>query len=158
MPMNQRKVETRRHLQMVQMIKPVIAAGGVVYRYQSGGDEPEVLLIHRNGYWDIPKGKMEKGETIPMCAAREVAEETGSELPLIVSDLGTTYHEYQEKKKLIGKTTYWYSMIFTKEQELSPQTREGIHSLEWVVLSEAIKKVGFDNLKEVLLSFEKSIS
>ncbi len=140
------------------MIKPVIAAGGVVYRYQSGCDEPKVLLIHRNGYWDIPKGKMEKGETISMCAAREVAEETGSELPLIVSGLGTTYHEYQEKKKLIGKTTYWYSMIFSKEQELSPQTSEGIHSLEWVVLSEAIKKVGFENLKEVLYSFEKSIS
>lgn len=140
------------------MIKPVTAAGGVVFRFTSESEEPEVLLIYRNGYWDIPKGKLEKGETIPMCAVREVAEETGSDLPLVVSDLGTTYHEYEEKGKQIGKTTYWYSMIFSKAQDLSPQTKEGIQALEWAELSEAFEQVGFENLREVLYSFQKSIS
>lgn len=158
MLMNPRKEEIKHLLQTVLMIKPVIAAGGVVYRYQASGEEPEVLLIHRNGYWDIPKGKLEKEESIPMCAVREVAEETGSEIPAIVSDLGTTYHEYKEKRKVIGKTTYWYSMIFLREQQLSPQIKEGIQSLEWVELPVAIKKVGFENLREVLYSFGKSIS
>ena len=82
---------------MEMMPEPISAAGGVLFNIVEGLDEPKVLLIYRNGFWDIPKGKLEKGESIPQCAVREVAEETGSELPLIISDLGTTYHEYEQK-------------------------------------------------------------
>lgn len=138
------------------MPKPIIAAGGVVFEVQKNhSDDPLILLIHRNGYWDIPKGKLEKGESIPMCAVREVSEETGSDLPILISDLGTTYHEYHEKGKHYGKTTYWYSMVYPGEQSLQPQKKEGILKLEWVPLSEAKNRVGFNNLKEVLSHFEK---
>lgn len=115
----------------------------------------EVLLIFRNNVWDLPKGKLEKGESIEMCAAREVAEETGTELPMMISDLETTYHEYIEKGKEIGKTTYWYGMVFPRTQSLTPQLEEGIELIEWAPLSEAIKKVGFQNLVEVLQRFRK---
>ena len=137
----------------VRMIKPIIAAGGVIFLKEEYL-EPKVLLIYRNGFWDLPKGKLEKGESVPMCAAREVAEETGSELPIIISQLGTTYHEYQEKKKHFGKTTYWYAMVYPRSQNLIPQKSEGIESMEWKPLSEAKKIAGFDNLKEVLERFE----
>lgn len=139
-------------------IKPVAAAGGVVYEYREGVEEPLVLLILRNGVWDIPKGKLEKGESTEMCAVREVAEETGTELPILISVLGETYHEYPEKKKIIGKTTYWYSMIFGKKQVFTPQGNEGIEKVSWVSLSQAKEVVGFENLKLVLDLFEKSIS
>lgn len=134
------------------MPKPITAAGGVVFTLKDG--EPAVLLIYRNGVWDIPKGKLEKGESIEMCAAREVAEETGSELPMILSDLGTTYHEYIQKNTHFGKTTYWYSMIFPRMGSFTPQTDEGIEQIEWVKLEEAINLVGFENLKEVLNRFK----
>ncbi len=134
------------------MPKSISAAGGVVFDIRD--NRPVVLLIYRNKVWDIPKGKLEKGESIAMCAAREVAEETGTELPIIVSELGTTYHEYEQKKKLYGKTTYWYAMVFPRAQELTPQTEEGIEQIEWVALDEAIKKVGFENLEEVLVRFK----
>ncbi len=137
----------------VRMIKPITAAGGVVFLKEEE-KEPNVLLIYRNGFWDLPKGKLEKGESIPMCAAREVAEETGSELPIIISELGTTYHEYQEKKKHFGKTTYWYVMVYPRSQDLVPQKSEGIEKMEWKPLSDAKELVGFDNLKEVLQRFE----
>lgn len=134
-------------------IQRISAAGGVVYRIPAVNDDPEVLLIYRNGVWDIPKGKLEQGESIPMCAAREVAEETGSVLPLIISDLGTTYHEYNQKGKEYGKTTYWYSMIYRGEQDLVPQKEEGIEKIEWISVSEALQKVGYDNLKIILKRF-----
>tara|TARA_R110000868_G_scaffold368227_3_gene631253 strand:- start:367 stop:786 length:420 start_codon:yes stop_codon:yes gene_type:complete len=137
------------------MIKPIIAAGGVIFSKTNHNGEPKVLLIYRNQLWDLPKGKLEKGESIPMCAAREVAEETGSEIPIIISELGTTYHEYQEKKKYIGKTTYWYSMIYPRNQKLLPQKSEAIEKIEWVELGKAKKIVAFENLREVLNKFEE---
>ena len=111
-------------------------------------------MIFRNGKWDLPKGKLEDGETVEMCAVREVAEEVGSQLPSIVTGLGTTYHEYMDKGERIGKTTHWYSMIFTKgEQSFIPQKEEGIEKVEWMILSKAIDAAGFENLKKILKKF-----
>ena len=49
-----------------------VAAGGVV---QNTNDE--ILMIFRRGKWDLPKGKLDEGETLEQCALREVKEETG---------------------------------------------------------------------------------
>ncbi len=136
------------------MPKQIEAAGGVVFRMLPKQLGTEVLLIYRNKIWDLPKGKLEKGETIEMCAVREVAEETGTQLPMIVDELGTTYHEYIEKGKEIGKTTFWYSMIFPRIQSLVPQLEEGIERIEWTSLEKAKEIVGFQNLLDVLIRFE----
>lgn len=133
---------------------PIQAAGGVVYRQESG--RFEVLLIHRNGKWDLPKGKHEPGESLQSCAAREVSEEVGSSMPALVSGLGTTYHEYRQDGVYYGKTTYWYSMIFTRaEESFQPQEEEGINRVEWADLDEAMNKVGYDNLHVVLERFRE---
>jgi 8-oxo-dGTP pyrophosphatase MutT (NUDIX family)/phosphohistidine phosphatase SixA len=58
--------------------RPILAGGAVVTRpHPIQGTE--VLLIHRERYddWTLPKGKLEPGESLPACAVREVAEETG---------------------------------------------------------------------------------
>ena len=50
---------------------PLIEAGGGLVS-DAGG---RVLMIFRNGRWDLPKGKLEPGERIEECAVREVSEE-----------------------------------------------------------------------------------
>jgi len=58
--------------------KPVLAGGAVVTReHPTRGIE--VVVIHRQRYgdWTLPKGKIEPGEALPVCAVREVREETG---------------------------------------------------------------------------------
>ena len=159
MPMSQRRKMLMKKLLQIQRArmkkKKVKAAGGVVFKITPSG-EFLVLLIYRNGVWDIPKGKHEKGESISMCAVREVSEETGSLLPLIVSDLGTTYHEYEMKGKQYAKTTWWYSMVFSRDVELVPQTEEGIEKIEWVVIEKAIQQVGYENLVQVLNRFKEA--
>jgi 8-oxo-dGTP pyrophosphatase MutT (NUDIX family) len=134
-------------------IELILAAGGIVIKSQGENSEIQVLMIFRNGTWDLPKGKLEKGESIEMCAAREVAEEVGSGIPAIIKKIGTTYHEYPEKDKVMGKTTHWYSMVFTREEELVPQVEEGIEKIKWMGFSEAVEKAGFENLKEILKKF-----
>lgn len=132
---------------------PIKAAGGVVFSYNGMHTEPKVLMIFRNGVWDLPKGKVEKEELIEMCAVREVAEEVGSAMPAIVKKIGTTYHEYSDGQKLMGKTTYWYSMIFTKSNNLKPQKEEGIEQVEWFEISEAIEIAGYENIKQILKKY-----
>jgi len=134
----------------------IIAAGGVVFRVNDG--VTEILLIERNGVWDLPKGKQEDGESIPECAVREVAEETGvNELPIIVNNLGTTFHEYRQGDRYFAKTTRWYSMIWVRMPEtFTPQLKEGITKTEWVPVPQALEMAGYENLKSVISRFAET--
>ena len=127
--------------------KLVEAAGGLVQN-QNG----EWLFIHRNGMWDLPKGKLEKGESIEECAIREVAEECGIEEPTITRQLSTTYHTYTLKGKRILKPTYWYLMKSSDTSELIPQTEEGISEVKWVSTEDAKKLASssFGSIQEVV--------
>ncbi len=97
------------------------AAGGKVLNSKN-----EVLFIYRFGKWDLPKGKLEKGETIANCAIREVEEECGITHLEIVEKLQTTYHIFKKREMPILKITYWYLMHTTYNGKLVPQLEEGI--------------------------------
>lgn len=143
----------RRKLQIMKK-KKVKAGGGVVFKVSAKEVlNPYVLLIFRNGYWDLPKGRKEKGESLSECARREVAEEIGSSLPVIISRLSDSYHEYIEKGKLMAKTTAWYTMVLEREEKFVPEKEEGIEKVEWVKLGDAKLRVGFENLGRILDDF-----
>lgn len=105
----------------------VTAAGGVVEN-----EKEELLLIFRRGKWDLPKGKLDKGETIEQCALREVMEETGLKEVELKKALTITYHTYDEFGKHILKDSHWYQMKITGQQKLTPQTEEDISEIKWV--------------------------
>ncbi|MFK8008722.1 MAG: NUDIX domain-containing protein [Saprospiraceae bacterium] len=101
--------------------KIIEASGGVVKN-----EKEEVLMIYRLGFWDLPKGKIEKGETRKEAAIREVQEETGLQNVDLQDFIHTTYHTYLSKKgKRILKVSYWFTMN-TTESDLIPQEEEGI--------------------------------
>jgi len=106
----------------------VIAGGGIVFN-----ENGEVLLIHRRGKWDLPKGKIEIKECIADGARREVVEETGVKIDTIRRPPITTYHAYHLKGKNCLKQTEWYLMKAQPGQtQLVPQTEEDIEKVEWV--------------------------
>ncbi|WP_455001077.1 NUDIX hydrolase, partial [Capnocytophaga leadbetteri] len=109
-----------------QLIPTIKAGGGIVYN-----QEGKVLLIKRNGKWDLPKGKKEKGENIATCALREVEEETGVKKLLIQRFRTITYHIFKRDKQYFLKETYWYDMTTTYKKKLVPQTEEGIEKVCW---------------------------
>lgn len=78
--------------------KLIKAAGGLVVNNKN-----ECLFIFRNGKWDLPKGKIEKGEKNQLAAKREVTEETGVDKLKIISKLKPTYHLYELNNKWILK-------------------------------------------------------
>jgi len=103
------------------------AAGGLVKN-----DEHKVLMIFRRGKWDLPKGKLDKGEKIEDCAIREVEEETGLRDVKLRSPLIVTYHTYHEGTKFILKESHWFTMTITGAHTLTPQTEEDIFDIKWV--------------------------
>lgn len=102
------------------------AAGGIVK------DELDrILFIYRRGFWDLPKGKLDEGESLIECAKREVEEECGITVSEVDDQPYITYHTYEEKGLSILKETYWYPMKATNVQPLIPQIEEHIEAIEW---------------------------
>ena len=105
--------------------KIIEAAGGIVKN-----EKDECLFIYRNDTWDLPKGKIDPGETFEQAALREVEEECGISDLQLGSRIQNTYHIYEHKEKQILKITYWYLMN-SRQNILTPQVEEGITELGW---------------------------
>jgi ADP-ribose pyrophosphatase YjhB (NUDIX family) len=101
------------------------AAGGLVRRKKS------YLFIKRNGYWDIPKGKLEKNEQPEIGAIREIEEECGISSPTIEDLITITYHTYTYGDTPTLKKTYWYTLNYDGPKIGKPQLEEGITKISW---------------------------
>jgi 8-oxo-dGTP pyrophosphatase MutT (NUDIX family) len=111
--------------------KIIEAAGGLVFNKQQ-----ELLMIFRRGFWDLPKGKVDKGETLEQCAVREVMEETGLQHIHLDEFLTTTYHTYHQNGDIILKPSHWFKMVSALNESLVPQTEEDITEIKWVSKTE----------------------
>ena len=107
--------------------KEIEAAGGIVQN-----DKKELLFILRLGKWDLPKGKVEKGEDLKTCAVREVEEETGATNLTLKKKIGETYHTYNAYGKHFLKITHWFYITCPSKQKLVPQIEEDIAEIKWV--------------------------
>lgn len=110
-------------------MKKIIAAGGLVTNADGN-----ILMIFRRGKWDLPKGKLDAGETIEECAVREVEEETGLRNIILGDFLLITKHQYFDQwiQEKVIKESHWYKMNVRGEQKLVPQTEEDITEIKWV--------------------------
>jgi len=124
------------------------AGGGVVFN-----EKEEVLLILRRGKWDLPKGKIDPGETIIDCALREVIEETGLKNLTLLNKLASSSYCYREKEQLVLKQVQWFTMKTADQHVLTPQEEEQITDIKWVDLQELdpFLQNTYDTIKEVLL-------
>ena len=116
------------------MSSQIIAAGGLVTNPTG-----EILWIFRRGFWDLPKGKLDEGETIQTCAVREVAEETGISNIQLHDMLCFTNHLYFDTylNEEVIKRTYWFHITIPNLQEGIPQLTEDIEKIEWLSLDKA---------------------
>ena len=108
------------------------AAGGLVKNIKS-----EYLLIKRFGIWDLPKGKVEAGETMLKAAVREVCEETGLKNIATTISLPCTYHIYYQYERWFLKKTHWYLMETSEDTKLIPQADEDISEAVWLNKTDA---------------------
>lgn len=129
---------------------PVVkAAGGLVYNHKK-----EILFIYRNSKWDLPKGRIEKGETKEEAAIREVQEETGVQNLEIRDFITKTYHVFKRNGEFKLKITYWYEMYSDYVGALSPQAVEGIKKAKWKNFEKSQKALR-DSYENIKLLFPK---
>ncbi|MEO9873113.1 NUDIX hydrolase [Ekhidna sp.] len=121
--------------------KVIEAGGGIVAK------EGKLLMIYRRKVWDIPKGKLDKGENIEECAIREVEEETGVKVK-IDHKIDAVWHTYVTKKKYVLKKTHWYAMQCINDSKMAPQKDEGIKKVEWMDL-EQVRKALHDSYRSI---------
>ena len=126
-----------------KMFKIIKAGGGVVKN-----NNDQILFIYRLKKWDLPKGKLDKGETIRDCAKREVEEETKVKVNL-KQKIISTWHTYTKNKKFILKKTTWFKMDCVDDSKMKPQKKEKIEKVEWMNNS---------TIKEILLNSYKTLN
>lgn len=131
------------------MFKVIEAAGGLVKNKND-----ELLFIRRMGKWDLPKGKIEKDESLEQAALREVEEETGLQELILEEFLNNTFHIYTERNgEKILKTTYWFKMTYVGNAQPTPQIEEGISEVCWKdeeMINREVLPMTFQNIKLIL--------
>lgn len=110
-----------------------IEAGGGICLTSS-----QVLMIKRKGKWDLPKGKLDPGESPEDGAVREVEEETGLK-PRVLKPILPSYHFYAQGDEMMFKKTYWYLMRGNPMAELVPQAEEEIEAAGWYIPDEVVQ-------------------
>lgn len=123
--------------------KETTAAGSVVLR--PGSAEQEVLLVHRPRYddWSLPKGKTHPDESLPGCAWRETAEETG-----ISVKLSAPVDRIQYPVGNGIKTVHYWRATAAANGDHEPG--EEVDEIAWLPVSEAQRRITYLDERRLL--------
>ncbi len=127
---------------MTKPKKAVEAAGGLVW--DEGG---KLLLVHRPRYndWSLPKGKLDKGESLEACALREVREETGYQCYLGDELDPISYVDHRGRPKTVH---YWHMSVKSGEFAENDEVDE----IRWLSPAEAVELLSYPQDAALVLS------
>jgi 8-oxo-dGTP pyrophosphatase MutT (NUDIX family)/phosphohistidine phosphatase SixA len=119
------------------------AAGAVVWRAGA------LAVVHRPRYddWSLPKGKLDRGETIAQAAVREVAEETGFEA-VLGRHLNTVRYSVGDARKQVD-----YFAATVTGGTFHPN--EEVDELRWLPVDEASDILSYPQDRTVLAEFSR---
>ena len=132
-------------------IPMIVAAGGLVKNKKG-----KVLFIFREGKWDLPKGKLDKGESMEDAAIREVEEETGVKDLKVERYLQTTYHIFKRNGRYKLKKVIWFEMSTKYKGDLVAQENEGITKVKWKGPKKT-KKALKNSYRTIRILFEENL-
>lgn len=135
---------------------PLLAAGALVWRERDG--EVLVLLVERTQHRDhsLPKGKLDPGETLPECAAREIEEETGLAIGL-EAPLGTSDYRLPDGRDKV--VYYWQAFVDEAEVARAPfRPNDEILELTWLPIDAAKQRCTYEHDVHIIERFEERVA
>lgn len=138
MPINNQKTERE------------ISAGVIVYRDTKEGLK-FLLLYHGKGYWNFPKGHLDKGEKNIQAAFRELEEETGiTKKNLILEERFKTNEKFffvKNKNQKVFKIVTLFLALSKTEKVMISHEHEGYG---WFLYKDAVKLLKYKESRSVL--------
>ncbi len=137
-----------------------VAAGAIVWRVRDG--QLQVLAVHRPRYndWSWPKGKLSGDETLPQCAIREVAEETGKQITLGQPLPALRYPIGAGKQKVVR---YWAAQVASNDARavqarppVKAAAKHEIDQVKWLTIEQAHARITFADDLRPLAALEEA--
>lgn len=137
-----------------RVVRRELSAGGLVWRRGPGG-AVQVVLVRPAGRdaWVLPKGHVERDETVAQAGLREVQEETGARA-IVTQPLGEASYVFSQREgeghtpATIFKRVHFYLMEY-QSGALGDHDDE-IAEAQWVDLEEALHLLTYDNEREMV--------
>lgn len=126
---------------------PVVAVGGVVYRVAPEGPIELLLLKKQGGFWTLPKGHVEAGESHSHAAQREVHEETGLHAEVGQRVCAVSYVILKHGIPRTKIVTYY--VMRAKPGRLQPNKQEKIARLKWFPSDQALRRIKRARVREI---------
>ena len=124
------------------------SAGTVIF-IEDQGVVKFLLLRNKNScYWDFPKGKIERGETLKQTAIRETKEESGLDFDFIPGFVDTIKYSFvtKEGQAVSKEVTFFLARAKTMNVVLSHEHTE----FQWMTFKDAYQNVTFANSRRLL--------
>lgn len=123
----------------------VLSSGGVIIN-----NNLILLLKKYNGDYVLPKGRIERGESIEEAALREVKEESGitGEIKKYLGKIDYSFINRMRNIR-IDKTVHFFLMS-TKDTHTKPQNMEGFKTAKFYEREEAISLMKYSQEREII--------
>jgi 8-oxo-dGTP pyrophosphatase MutT (NUDIX family) len=128
--------------------QPILAAGGVVYAYDTTRTVYLLLIQDKHNIWTLPKGHIEAGENEEETAIREIAEEAGITCTVERLLQRVSYPVYKNGNWRDKQVTYF--LASAELVEPTPRLDEGIRAAAWFTPAQALPLLGYAQVREVV--------
>ncbi|MEM3585530.1 MAG: bis(5'-nucleosyl)-tetraphosphatase [Candidatus Woesearchaeota archaeon] len=126
------------------------SCGAVVF-YREGNSRLYLILKHRKGHFDFPKGHVEAGESEEQTALREILEETGLRVTLLNGFRKTISYKYIKNNQASQKeVVFFLAEAHSKDVKISEEHEQFL----WLDFSHARRIMTYKNSVEVLEAAE----
>lgn len=134
-------------------MKHITVSGAIILRKNSETHTKEVFATQRGygdwkGWWEIPGGKLEEGETPEQCIVREIREELATEVKTerVLGVVEYDYPAFHLTMHCILCTLVSGKLTLLEHEAARWLTKETLHSVDWLPADKLI----LDEIEKVL--------
>lgn len=134
-------------------MKTIIVSGAIILRENPVSHTREVFATRRGygdwkGWWEIPGGKLEEGETPEQCIVREIREELATEVKpeKILGVVEYDYPAFHLTMHCILCTIVSGDLKLLEHEAAKWVNKETLHSVDWLPADQLI----LDKIEEIL--------